>query len=61
MMQCGKLFNSCLYYVDHELATSLAESMKRIQSYIDEEYDITQEDEAIQDLAKLLTESLHIE
>ncbi|KAI9282819.1 hypothetical protein BC943DRAFT_362350 [Umbelopsis sp. AD052] len=46
---------------DHEVAISLAESMKRIQSYIDEEYDITQEDEAIQDLAKLLTESLHIE
>jgi hypothetical protein len=47
--------------VDHDLTTSLAESMKRIQTYIDEEYDITQEDEAIQDLAKLLTESLHIE
>lgn len=60
-MQCGKSLNSFLCYVDHELATSLAESMKRIQSYIDEEYDRTQEDEAIQDLARLLTESLHLE
>ncbi|KAH8556734.1 hypothetical protein BGW37DRAFT_473877 [Umbelopsis sp. PMI_123] len=46
---------------DPDLSASLAESMKRIQSYIDEEYDISQEDAAIQDLAQLLTESLYIE
>jgi hypothetical protein len=34
--------------------------MKRIQSYIEEEYDVSQEDEAIQDLAQLLTNSLNI-
>ncbi|GAB5591197.1 hypothetical protein Unana1_06097 [Umbelopsis nana] len=45
---------------DHNIAASLAESMKRIQNYIQEEYDITQEDEAIQDLAQLLTNSLNI-
>jgi hypothetical protein len=50
-----------LYLVDPDLSASLAESMKRIQSYIDEEYDISQEDAAIQDLAQLLTESLYIE
>ncbi|KAJ2955002.1 hypothetical protein NQZ79_g8915 [Umbelopsis isabellina] len=45
---------------DERTANSLKESMKRIQSYIDEEYDISQEDEAIHDLAERLSSSLAI-
>jgi hypothetical protein len=51
---------SCWLIIDDRIVASLAESMKRIQSYIEEEYDVSQEDEAIQDLAQLLTNSLNI-